>query len=604
MKPFLISIVLITSFFSSNIAQENSIAVHPHVQKFIGDISELNRQKFFNAHIGGTDKDIEKFYTDYNVTPGRGFWGPFSYAKQKTKTVGQYPEFSNKKCDLKEVDRKISTEHPKAAFKDGIDIKNAGKWAAEYFKNHAGNTIPEFFEPMNEPFVHAKNFYKGKWNVDEINRIKKQMSEFYAACGKEIHNTPSLANMKVIGYSSAWPSVELKNFNHWETGMKMFMDTAGKHMDGFATHLYDGVNIEGQNNIRSGSNAEAILDLIETYSYIKWNKIKPHAISEYGAIEKGYGKAYSDMKSIQSIRAINHILFSLLDREDRMLISIPFITGKAKWHINEANEYHPYLAVLFRPKTIEKTDNPKKPLLKDWTYTSRIHFYDLWKDVKGKRVQIKGSNPDIQYQAFVEGNKLHIALSNLDDIELTTDLKINSDIDFKIKNVRKKSLKIFDREDPIFKNEIFEKSPREIKLLPHETVVLTIEYQKTINFSEKIQYTNVYSKNHLQPIKSNEDMIFTFNKVPEGIQGKAILKMGIGRKHDKSKKPILIVNGAIIDVPTNWKGYDQKNRKDFFGVIDIPIPMSYLKSTTTITLRFPDDSGRVSSMILQTELKK
>ena len=69
--------------------------------------------------------------------------------------------------------------------------------------------------------------------------------------------------------------------------MKLFMDEAGQDMDVFSTHLYDGINQIGQDTKRSGSNMEAILDLIETYSYVKWGIIKPHAITEFGGIENG-----------------------------------------------------------------------------------------------------------------------------------------------------------------------------------------------------------------------------------------------------------------------------------------------------------------------------
>lgn len=52
--------------------------------------------------------------------------------------------------------------------------------------------------------------------------------------------------------------------------MKMFMDVAGANMDALSIHLYDGVNQIGQDTRRSGSNMEAVLDLIESYSFQKW----------------------------------------------------------------------------------------------------------------------------------------------------------------------------------------------------------------------------------------------------------------------------------------------------------------------------------------------
>ena len=62
--------------------------------------------------------------------------------------------------------------------------------------------------------------------------------------------------------------------------MKMFIDRAGAYMDGFSVHLYDGINVTGTDTKRSGSNSEAVLDMVEAYSYIKFGHVKPLAISE------------------------------------------------------------------------------------------------------------------------------------------------------------------------------------------------------------------------------------------------------------------------------------------------------------------------------------
>ena len=98
--------------------------------------------------------------------------------------------------------------------------------------------------------------------------------------------------------------------------------------------------------IESGSNMEAVLDLIESYSFQKWGAIKPHVISEFGGIA---GSTYSDINNVQSIRSQNAMLFGLLQRQDVTELTIPFTTGKSTWHITEANNYKPYKAVLFKP---------------------------------------------------------------------------------------------------------------------------------------------------------------------------------------------------------------------------------------------------------------
>ncbi len=593
-------ILFILVFITSAKAQVTNVYVNPTCQKFLGNVSDLNRAIYFNIHNSTNDADMDSLMKQYNVNKGRMFWGPFADAKSKTKQVGKYPFSNNRKVKTAyKVTQNIATAHPRDAFVSGMDTKKAAKWAVEYYTHHV-NERPAFFEPMNEPFVHAKDFHDGGWDPVKQAKTKKQMAELFAECGKAFHKAPALANIKVVGYSSAWPSMELKNFEHWNNNMKMFMDTAGEHMDAFATHLYDGINVEGQDNIRSGSNTEAILDLIEAYSFIKWNKIKPHAITEYGAIEKGYAPEYSDAKSIQTVRSINHILFSLLDREDRMLISIPFITGKATWHINEKNNYQPYQAVLWRPLSIKKTSDPNKPLLSDWKFTSRIHFYDLWKDVKGKRVDIHSSNPDIQTQAFLHEKMLYVALSNLDEKEQSIELQLDSTVS-KIKKVTTKGLKIFDHDEPVFYTEKSKEAPNNITLLPHETVILAYEFESKINFTSKKKVINTYSKTYLEEIKANTPIDFTFSNTPVG-KGQATLKMGIGRKHDKSKKPTVYINDTKVKVPDNWKGYDQASRDDFFGVIEIPFATSLLKKETKVSITFPDETGKISSVIIQTAL--
>ncbi len=578
------------------LAQDVNVTIDMNCQRYLGEVSELDRTKYFSMHSSSNDVEHTTFKNDYNVTGGRGFWGPYSFALNRTGTVGSYPAEKNGNDNLKEVKKGfVSTEHPRNAFIDGIDVTSAGNWAVEYFKDFVDQGgRNEFFELMNEPFVHADDFYTGGWNNDENNRIKLQMAQMYNEVAKRIHETPALDNMKVIGYSSAWPSMELNDFGHWNDNMKMFMDIAGENMYGFSTHLYDGINVTGQDTRRSGSNSEAILDLIENYSYTKWDVIKPHAITEYGGIESGFGDDYSALASVQSVRSINHIIFNLLEREDRLANSIPFITGKATWHITEANNYQPYVPALFIPTNIGEP-NPA-----GWQYSSKIHFYELWKDVKGKRILIKSDNPDVQTQAFVDDNKMFVALNNLDDATQTVNLTTLSSI-AGLMDIKIKALKIYTDAMPEMTIETTTSALNTIDLIEGETVILEYTFNNPIVFDNALRLKNYYTQTHLQPISANSEILYNFNNVEAG-SGFATLRMSIGRKHNVSKKPLVKVNGINVEVPDNWKGYDQANRDDFFGMIEIPFSSLILQENNTISVEFPDSGGRVSSLILSVEL--
>ena len=74
--------------------------------------------------------------------------------------------------------------------------------------------------------------------------------------------------------------------------------------------------------------------------------------------------------------------------------------------------------------------------------------------------------------------------------------------------------------------------------------------------------------------------------------------MSIGRTHDLSKRPLIKMNGINIPVPFNWKGYDQANRKKFFGAIDIPIPIELIQENNNVDISFPDSGGHLSTLIL------
>ena len=573
-----------------------NIDIFPKVKRMIGEISTLDRSKYFNIHSNANDVEAD-LYSNYNISQvGRQFWSPGSAALQSTGAVGIYPDPLTGDTEMREVRKYVATDHPYKVYAQGLDPIPFADWVVEYFKNHVDTYLrPEYYEPMNEPFVHARDFYdEPDWDPVAEATVKLEMAQFFKHVGQKIHAAPELANMKVIGYSAAYPTFEKNDFSIWDQNMKMFMDEAGADMDGFSTHLYDGVNQIGQDTRRSGSNMEAILDLIETYSYVKWGIIKPHAITEFGGIENG---EYNDIMNVQSIRSQNSILFGLLERTDRMEIAIPFTTGKSTWHITEENNYMPYKAVLYKPIPIGV------PLdeVTGWEYTERIHFYDLWKDVSGDRILIRTDNMDVLVQGFLDGNKLHIALNNLDDFDLPINLNLNGNLP-NISQLTIKSLIIHPDADPDYTIQTSTELLKTYGLKKNETAVLEYTFSEPITFDNVIQSERYYSTTYLQAIQANNPINYNFNNVDlVGNSGYAMLAMSIGRKHDRSKSPTVIVNGISIPVPSNWKGYNQIDRDDFFGTIEIPVPLNIIQENNSVSITFEDSNGHLSSLVLNVE---
>lgn len=443
---------------------------------------------------------------------------------------------------------------------------------------------------MNEPFVHAKDF------GNDFDAVITRMSELYRDIGKAFDE--SELDVQVIGYASAWPSMELHDFGHWNSRMKKFMDIAGEYMDGISTHLYDGTNVTGQDNRRSGSNSEAILDLIETYSFIKWGMVKPHAITEFGDIPKGYPEHYTPEKSSQEHRAYNHILFNLFERQDRVLTAIPFITTKSPWYYEESGRMEAYLADLWRPDP----ESVKEGVVQNYFFTKKIDFYELWKGVQGERSVALSDNPDVAVASFVDGATVYLCLNNLDDFDQKVTL-LAKGAPGKLKAASLRRLNVPPRKAGIYTDEPLESELDSITLKPFETVVVVYEYAQAVGFKSQVLSQSHYSTTYLQPIEAGKTLRFEFEGLPADVE-RASLRMSIGRKLDRSKQPVLKVNGKIVEVPSNWAGYDQANRSDFFGSIPVPVPADVLQARTTVEITFPDDGGRVSSVVLLTDHKE
>lgn len=133
-------------------------------------------------------------------------------------------------------------------------------------------------------------------------------------------------------------------------------------------------------------------------------------------------------------------------------------------------------------------------------------------------------------------------------------------------------------------------------------VVLEYTYNTDFNYENALISNRHYSnESTVQPITANSSMTYTFSNVSTSSVGYATLRMSIGRKHHHSKSPTVLLNGQTLSVPSNWKGYDQANRDDFFGMIEIDVPVESLQTSTSVTLEFPDSGGHLSSLVLITE---
>jgi len=437
---------------------------------------------------------------------------------------------------------------------------------------------PRYLEVFNEPFVKAR----------KIGTTVEAMSEQHNVVAKRVRELNP--NVLVGGYSAAWVEVESRNFEHWKNWQKTFMDIAGKNMDFFSYHIYDGVNVKGTPRNRTGSNSEAIMDLVDSYSHIKFGVAKPIMITEYGKIPEGNMATipYSAKRSAGMLRSINGQLMTYLDHPDRLMRTIPFVLGKAMWTYDlkgkaKPGEANPFL--LWR----RLADGGFKE-------TDLSLFYKFWKGVEGEWRQSSCSNPDVRVQFLADGKRLTVALANLDSAP--KQVSISGLEGIASADTTARTLKT-GGEKPVLAERRLNAIPKTLDLAAGQSVLLLVDAKETTRPSRAVREYRVYATDYLQDIEADRPVVFRFVNTPTG-NGHAVLRLSPGRELGKQVLPASVTfNGKRLSVPTNWAGGDQAGRANFFGMIELPVPMDIVSAVNKVKITYPDTGGKVACAVLQ-----
>lgn len=605
----LFGVLLPVSVFS----QDVKVSVDFSVAKEYGTVRTLEREKFFNSHNSPGNEfsaDEWDYLNEIKMGIGRAFMVPGGGAsvangvsvESLRKQAANWGRFSKKyPCYSPDMYKEmIVTSHPTPgkvknyAFHwkgVGADYTEEAKLMADFFKIQFldnGYSLPGYYEPMNEPYVHASDYQKRGIKEASDDKVRVEMARYHKAVAQELHK--HYLGLKIGGFASAWPFVEGFNsdFRHWNERMKMFIDTAGDEMDFLSVHIYDGKNVKGEDTFRSGSNMEGIMDLMEGYTFIKYGRVKPLLISEHGMTRPDWlNQTYTEERDWKIIRSLNHQTVQFMSRPDNLLKCIPFISGKASWR----KDPNPY------PWVISKKDENG-----NWEWTHLTKYFEFWSRLKGNYSKINSSEIDILPLAFADGKKAYVVLNNLEE-KKTVNLDVAVLKNNAVKNINVSRL-AQKNGVPVLTEEKLKNGNNVILDIDYgETCIIEFEYKNKIRQNSIVKNSKFYASSYLKPVKPDENIEFDINIDKESID-KAVLQVGIARPVGQSVAPELYVNGKKYQFPTDWKGYDQKNRtkEGFFGVIDININKSDIKTgTNSISLKFGDGAGTVSTAALNVD---
>jgi hypothetical protein len=587
------------------------VTVDPTRIRSIGGIEVFDRNQFITIHesYGSTDltdEDVRYLEEDLEVSYGRN-GGFLSWLAAETRADPDDPdrpdvehiseiardyrsELSRRRSNPAHTRQVVLCTHPERMF--AMPDNDYAPWGPRTYEAVAEFTAqalrhfwpdegrPIYLEVLNEPFVHA----------DEIGTTAQAMSEQHNVVARRVRELNP--GVKVGGYTAAWVEVEARNFEHWNNWQKMFMDIAGAEMDFFSYHIYDGVNVKGTPRNRTGSNSEAIMDLIDTYSHILFGTAKPLVISEYGMIPEGNmgNMAYSPRRTALMLRSLNGQLFTYMDHPDRIVKTVPFILGKAMWTYRadrKPDEANPFLLWRLDGEDFVKTDLGL--------------FYRFWKGVTGEWRAGMSSNPDIRVHLLADETGLNLLLTNLDQEAKNVALRGLEGLEST--SVALRTLTTHG-DGPVLAERPLPAIPGTLELATGESALLRIGLGAPVQTSGSVTEIRCYAAQHLLEIEAGEPLTFSFSGLPTG-DGTARLRISAGRENAHQVLPeSVLLNGHALDIPENWAGDDQAGRPMFFGMVEVPAPMALIEGDSTVEVTYPDSGGKLASVVLQLDVER
>lgn len=619
------------------------ITVDPHATRSIAGESELDRKRYFAVCDPGggiekrarTPERYHELVDDLGISFGRQL-GPIAWLAKNRNTVREDParpgftDTAHLQEKLSQSSRKSSPqmhkdfgsnldvaahgshgafppfmgtylsdvlkkEGPKPGHKSEHLPENtqaAAELSAMVFKyNYDDFTRPRYYEPVNEPHWSYLTDPKhiADWHLATMKRMHAEVPGVLVGgpCN-------SVGNFYGDGYRS---------FN----GIRNFIDATAGSLDFYSFHVYDYYRWQGEDfggTILSGLPLEGVLDLVPNYTSITYGHGTPIVISEHGGycsgddtldghqlMEKianerfpGSGfewlmKARSIHEFIQTNSTIANTL-AFMDHPQTVKKAVPFM-------LVETSGWDPrYYASLYAPKDFERKATDLKA-------STLGNFYKLFRDVKGRRVKAECQDPDIQLRAFVDGKRLLIVAHNL--------ARKSETLGITAPHPNTVSLRRYGRNDDLtpFLNNESGLQLSSIDIGPHETVVITAEYDSPVTESRKLEESIHYGQTITVPVKDEATITIP---TPE-IAGLDYAKLRIGYNRPSGSNPemTVLLNGTALEVPVEdcASRHDQE-KHGYSGTKIISIDPKLLTKSNLVTVSFPDGgTGTIGSAVIR-----
>ncbi|WP_075602386.1 T9SS type A sorting domain-containing protein [Saccharicrinis aurantiacus] len=630
---------------NNKIIAQSDVNIAVNVKHKVGDVSTFDREKYMVMHSTLSDNDwkesedkLKYLLNDLDVYLGRdngGICWSMNQADQDPLRPGYAdPAYASRQGQYTRETVWGQNTTVRHQFDDRLDlviggqynpfwlgkstnpccgkvgwpIANAdasgdwmGMYLKEFFRNEGdavskGMKRPKFLEVINEPLYSLID----DTTIPEDERSTP--SEVF-----QFHNDVAAGVRKVFpdvmigGFTVAFPYFDEQGFTNWDERMKLFYDMSGEEMDFFSIHLYD-FNKHHYNNGSAfhgpiyyrGGRIEATLDMMEQYSMMKWDFVKPVMITEYGGRDHSIEwKDWTPERDWHFMKSMSPMMLQFMDRPNHILKAIPFIMTKATYHTG--NAAYPW-------RMLRQAKEAPNESGEDWVFTELIKFYELWSDVNGTRVAVKSANSDVLTDAYVDGNKAYVIASNIDLEDQEINLNIFERTNNTIESISVKHLHLVGNAPELSESILTADANATFVLDAEATAIFEYTFTNNVEVEELEEEVKYYADDYKKLIEADKALHFNIDGLSleaDKSYTSGQLRIGIGRDHTGEKLPQVSFNGVNLTPSSNYSGDDQALRNQFFGMLDVKIPGDILQENNVVEILYPDGGGYVSTVTLK-----
>ncbi|WP_096085680.1 Ig-like domain-containing protein [Agaribacterium haliotis] len=458
------------------------------------------------------------------------------------------------------------------------------------------------------------------------------LTAFYGADSDENRALKDRIRNEIFAPSATMnDSATSRGWYQWDVIWKGFLDTAGANMDFYSIHLYDWPSWQTSGGrVRAGSHSEAVMDLLEWYD----DKMVPGPkkeviVSEFGAVHGMYQEQGTTLDRIrmrwEKLKPFSQMQMQFLERPDYITMSLPFIVVKGQW--GDGGATTPYA------QSVMDRDYDSCTLNNDngyqyysdcvWNFNPAIHWFELWRDIDGTRLDTWSSDRDIQVDAYVNNNDsrgenhLYVIINSMEKEDTELDLSWAGIQGNSIQSISLRHLYLDEAIDahpgtgqgkPIMAEAELAALPDSVVIAADSTMVLDIQYASAINPA----FNNNESKFSGEPLSAaaphrvganGSTITAQINGVSKPARGEAQLRITAAfyMSHfgqsgvDRSS---LKINGHDVAIDNDLRGEGQD--ANILATLEFPFPVEYLADNGNNSVEFSFlPAGDLAAMAIQ-----